>query len=475
MADNPYADLAEKNPYEGMTQPQSGPMPANAGLANFAASVAGLPMDTVQNFVNLTRAAQGGIAGLFGQTEWMPPLVNNIPGGSQNIREMLRSTGEPGLSPDNPTPDSRMGSAQFDFVSRGGVIPGGALPAAGSMVAEKVLGPEWAGVGALSPQAAITAYNAARAPGLARREQQNAVTDSTLAAARDEGYVVPPSSSGGGFLSRRLESIAGKAAVGQEAAARNQIVTNNIAKKELGVPENLPLTESTLKTLARNEAAPYREIARLSPVANKALERLQDTRAESKLAWQEFNRQGSRQAYKDAKKFDADAQVLEGVIEREATRAGSPELLSELRAARTAIAKIHDVDRALNIGTGDVSAKMLGKALDKGKPLTGGLATAGRFAEGFPSYAREGATIPTPGVSKSEAIFSTMLALGGYGALGPGGIALAALPLASGPTRSLLLSGPYQNAAMPSYTPAMKPAPSPQLLYQLGILQQPQN
>ena len=47
-------------------------------------------------------------------------------------------TGAPGLSPDNPTPDSKMGTAQYDFVSRGGFIPGGALPAAGSMYEVRV-------------------------------------------------------------------------------------------------------------------------------------------------------------------------------------------------------------------------------------------------------------------------------------------------------------------------------------------------
>jgi hypothetical protein len=41
------------------------------------------------------------------------------------------------------------------------------------------------------------------------------------------------------------------------------------------------------------------------------------------------------------------------------------------------------------------------------------------------------------------------------------------------PTRGLLLSDTYQNLAMPNYGPAMTPSPAPQLLYQLGILNQP--
>ena len=448
------------------------PLPANAGVANFASTALGLPVDTAERAVNLVRAVQGGAAGLAGATDWMPPMLQGTPGGSQWLKERLRATGQPGLSPDNPDP-SKMGQRQYDFVSRGGFIPGLALPAAGSIIAEETAGPEWAGVGAMAPAAALTAYNAARAPSLARQESQNAVRDKTLVDARKEGYVVPPSSSGGGFLSRRLESVGGKAAIGQEAAAKNQKVTNDLARREIGLPKDAPITQEALDGLRHKYAAPYREVAKVSPTAAKALEKLQETRLESKLAWQEYGRQGSRAAYKEAKAFDANAEVLEKVIGREAMKAGNPGLLAELRDARKAIAKVHDVDRALNAATGDVSAKVLGRAFDKGKPISGGLKTAGKFAEAFPAYAREGATIPTPGVSKSEAILALMLGTGGAAALGPLGAAAGALPLASGPTRSMLLSGPYQNRVMPSYAPAMSsPQAGPLLLQQLGILGQ---
>jgi hypothetical protein len=143
-----------------------------------------------------------------------------------------------------------------------------------------------------------------------------------------------------------------------------------------------------------------------------------------------------------------------------------PDLIKELRAARVAIAKTHDVERALNVADGNVSAAVLGKAIDKGKPLTGGLATAGKFQQAFPSYARDGERVPTPGVSKSEALMGTLLGVGGYGMAGPAGVALAALPLASGPTRSMLLSRPFQGG--PLYPAASLPALSDP--YLRGIL-----
>jgi hypothetical protein len=446
-------------------------LPANAGLANFAASVAGLPADTVQNAINLTRAAQGTVAGAMGFTDWMPPLLEGSPGTAQWIKEKLRQTGQPGLSPDNPS-QSPMGKAQFDLTSRGGFLPGGFLPAAGSLVAEKIGGPEWAGVGAMLPQAAITGYNAARAPSLASQQAENSVRDRTLRAAHEEGYVVPPSSADGGFVSRRLESIGGKAAVGQEAAARNQRVTNELARRELGLPKMSAISEQSLETLRSNLAAPYREVARIDAEAAAALEKLKQTRFDANAQHKFYNHTPNPDVLAKARALDAEAARLESYLEGIASNAGKSGLVSELRNARTQIAKTYDVERALNIGTGDVAARMLGKALDKGKPLSGGLATAGRFAEAFPSYTKEGSTIPTPGVSKSEALASMMLGIGGYAATqNPLGLAAAALPLASGPVRSMILSRPYQNAVMPSYAPAFSPAPSPQLLYQLGILQ----
>lgn len=154
-SDMPYEEFAAKAGIKAAaTQPEAPkPLPANAGLANFIASTVGLPMDTVQNVINLTRAAQGGVAGAVGATDWMPQLMENIPGGSENIKNMLRRTGQPGLSPDNPNPQDPNAVRQFNQVSRGGFIPGGAIPAVAAQIAEETLGPEWAGPASLTPAA----------------------------------------------------------------------------------------------------------------------------------------------------------------------------------------------------------------------------------------------------------------------------------------------------------------------------------
>lgn len=135
--------------------PASRPLPANAGIGSLATGLLGLPVDAVEGAVNLGVAGYGTIKGLVtGDGGASPEPIRNSVGGSEWLKNKLRSTGMPGLSPDNPNPQDKQGTAQYNFVSRGGVLPGGALPALGSMAAEAIGGEQWAPVGALLPSAA---------------------------------------------------------------------------------------------------------------------------------------------------------------------------------------------------------------------------------------------------------------------------------------------------------------------------------
>lgn len=58
-------------------------------------------------------------------------------------------------------------------------------------------------------------------------------------------------------------------------------------------------------------------------------------------------------------------------------------LLDRFRAARQTMAKSYDVESVTNVSTGDVSARGLGKLLQQGKPLTGGLKIVADGANSF--------------------------------------------------------------------------------------------
>lgn len=275
--------------------------------------------------------------------------------------------------------------------------------------------------------------------------KMNPIKAATLEAAMAEGYRVPPSAAGGGFLTKRLESVGGKAAIGQEAAIRNQQVTNKIAAQEAGLAEGEPISEASLSAAREKLSAPYKQIAAIDPEAKATLEELKNTRFEAQTYWKHYNVSADPKSLKEAKRLDAKADNLETYIDDIAKNSGQLDLVENLRQARKALAKNFSVEKALNVGSGDVDAKVFGRMLDKGAPLSGGLQTIGRFAEAFPSYAREASGIPTPGVSKSEAIAAAMLGIGGAGASQyatghPYGAAAAALPLLSGPARGIALS-----------------------------------
>jgi hypothetical protein len=463
---------AESGPWTRYSRP-AGPLPANAGLAELAARVGGLPVDTVENVVNLGLAGVGAALTAAGRPDMAPDLIKGSFGGSESIRRGLRATGEPGLSPDNPGPTSGPATAQYEFVARGGVLPGGALPAATSLVAEKIGGPEWAGVGALAPTAAISGYNAVRAPSLARQQQQNVIRDATLKEAQDAGYAVVPSQVNPSFVGNRLESVAGKAAMNQDAVLKNQQVTNTLARKAVGLPENVPLTPHALELRRTELSAPYREVSGLSPIAKQALEKLREARAEAKSYWLHYDRTATPESQKTAKKWDQRADIAERVIEQQAARAGKPELANELRQARREIAKTYDVERALSVGDGNVDARILARAIDRGVPLTGELATIAKFSDAFPQLTRSAAGNPTPGVSAIEP-----LAVGGFGLGGQGsglGWWPAGLPFLRGPVRSTLLSDLYQrNFARPNYSATMVAENALQSFGRVGVIENEQ-
>jgi hypothetical protein len=458
--------------------PKDSARPAKQAVSWANQAIAAVPdalLNTPTNIWNLGKAAVGSVANAAGRPDLAPDLTKN----PDLVSRGFETAGFTNKSLDPTTAMGRMAKAGVQGLTVGAISPAqslkqtaanmavsGGASVTGQGVTEATGRPE---LGTLATMAAVPALsatsNALRESAL-KTKSQNSMRDATLSEARDAGYVVPPSAAGGNWFTRRLESIAGKAALGQESAVRNQRVTNDLARKELGLPDDQPISVSSLEAKRKNLAQPYREVSAINKQAAQDLESLKQARADATNYWRHYDVSADPKSLQAARKHDLKAEALELKLEQTARSAMKPDLIKELRAARVAIAKTHDVERALNVADGNVSAAVLGKAIDKGKPLTGGLATAGKFQQAFPSYARDGERVPTPGVSKSEALMGTLLGVGGYGMAGPAGVALAALPLASGPTRSMLLSRPFQGG--PLYPAASLPALSDP--YLRGIL-----
>jgi hypothetical protein len=431
-----------------------------------------------------------------------------------------------------------------------GTLATGALSGAAAGLTKEATGSDLAAglVGAVTPLAlnpstikqAITEWGSPKVPKIVKMQ--------TLQEAHDAGYVVPPSMVKSSFTTNRLESVAGKAAVKQEAAIRNQEITNKLAAKSLGLPDGTPLSMGTLETIRGEAGKAYQKLSTLRPGGElrgikvrtveerpmvqgsmagmkgklaedrpvvqglttgmnvrelrddagkligmkvgevskgqstagqlegmkfrttesygpdvpgslgrmkmsvqetrggNPIEELKQARADASTYYRHHNISGDPKSLKKANVLTKRAEEIEDAFEQIAQSSGRPELITEFRAARTLIAKTYDIERALNLGDGNVSATIIGRLLDQGKPLTGELRVIGKFAQAFPSITREGSVVPMAGVSGTDAAMSAVLGTAGYGAAGgPAGLVAAGLPLLRSPARSLALSSPMQN------------------------------
>jgi hypothetical protein len=284
----------------------------------------------------------------------------------------------------------------------------------------------------------------------------NAVREATIAEGHEAGYVTPPSRVNPSLLNNVVESFAGKAAIGQQSAIKNQYTTNANAAKELGLPKGTAMTPDLLEKIRTTASEAYQKVAdlpamgpgvhaagELSPPA--ALRELKQARADAKQKYDHYKKSGEPKDEAAAEAHWARAEQMETMLERHAQRAGRPELIDELHQARTRIAKTYDIEKALSEGDANVSAHTLGRSLKRGRPLSGELETTGKFAQAFPPETRNGASVPPPGVSHANTITSALLGLGGAYYSPELAVAGAVAPWLRGGVRHAVLSKPGQS------------------------------
>lgn len=307
----------------------------------------------------------------------------------------------------------------------------------------------------------------------------------TLGATREAGYVVPPSQQPGvGLFSKLAEGFAGKLTTAQAASARNQEVTNQLARQALNLPETTPLTPSTLNNIRRAAGQAYEAVKQtgvlqaddsftqqLNKIASKysgaesqfpGLGKTPVTDIVNTLKQPQFTADGAIDAisilrdradvaFRGGDKglgraFRDSAEALEGIIERNlAANPATSGLLEAFRTARQIIAKTYTVEKALNPATENVSAQILGGELRRGRPLSGGLRTAGEVGLAFPKAVQLPERIGSqPGISSLDVVGSGIFGGAGAALGGPPGALAAAIPFLRPAVRGAILSQPYQ-------------------------------
>lgn len=480
--------------------PNNGMMATNS--ANKA--IAGIPdavLNTPNRIMNLGKAAFGTAATAFGRPDLAPEMTPD----PDFIRKAFDKIGATKDSLEPATTGQRIADSLIQGAVGGVVSPANGMRQAMTNMALGAAGGGAAGVtreatgndalamtaGMLAPSMGAKAIGSAKnkLAATALRQQQNAVRDQNLGAAREAGYVFSPSESSPGMLNQTLEGIAGKLSTRQLASQRNQDVTNTGVRKDLGIPDNVPITPDLLKQLRADayqagykpvEAAGtvrpgaayrralddiesnYKSAANSFPDAVKndvagVIEplRVKQFDAGDALKMTQLLRDESGKSYANGDKGLGKAQrAAAGAIEDQIERAlvGQGEngaaALQGFRDARKLMATTHTVDKALSPGTGNVSAQKLASQLRKGVPLEGDMRTAALAADAFPKNMQSPETMgAVPGISPLDVFGGASLGAMGTMATGnPAGAMLAAAPAARPAIRQMLLSDAYQNS-----------------------------
>ena len=290
------------------------------------------------------------------------------------------------------------------------------------------------------------------AAGKAVAKAVNATKDASLKAAQDAGFSIPRSLYNPTFLSNRLESFGGKAAVKQQAVDENQGLVNNLTRQALNLPANTPLSSEAVNAVRTKAYEPYQQVAGLSTGAANALEDLKQNRADANAWFKSYNRSANPTDLAKAKDFQQTADIADQVLNDYAKQANRPELIGQLNDARKTIAKTYTVERAMNKGSGDIDSSVLASLFNKDSPLSDGLDQVGRFASTFSQVAPKAKGNSGAGISALDAATAAVLAGVGAGSTGsPEGLAAGAIPLLLRPAaRNIALSNMLKSA--PDYS-----------------------
>lgn len=295
------------------------------------------------------------------------------------------------------------------------------------------IGPEGMEAGLNGPFVAATARTANRSAAANQVNAAARAANPTFSAARDAGYVVHPAEVPGGedSLAGQFSGLGGKIKTQQEASERNQRVTNRLAAQELGLPPDTTLDEHTFTAVRRHEGQAYQRVEaaaqslprgaviadtaygqaidaldtaghdlrrdfpelgrnpdieglqaslrkpEFSPRAGvEAIKRLRFQSKENLKALGDPQRRELGMSQRDA------AAAMEDLIERRLTQSGNAQAVADYQAARTQIAKSHDIESVTD-SAGNVDARKLA-ALGNKRPLTGNMRLIANTADRYP-------------------------------------------------------------------------------------------
>jgi hypothetical protein len=259
------------------------------------------------------------------------------------------------------------------------------------------------------------------------KDWQRAPQIEAAQAAQRLGVAVNPAETNPNVKTKMLVGATGEALVNAKAAKTNAPKWNELARKDMGLPENTPLTPEAFEKARSAHSAPYDAIKnigtmqasddvlgqlnglKLDPLSTSSPEKAAKVNAvvdrvasqvqaglsgENVVGQIRGFRRDANQVLKNPNASPIDinvaetnlsiANTLENLIEGNIR---DPKALSDFRKARTAIAKTYDWENATGVTTKQVDPLQVAKLAEKGKPLTGILADVANVAGNFPDIA----------------------------------------------------------------------------------------
>ena len=290
---------------------------------------------------------------------------------------------------------------------------------------------------------------------------ENAATIDAANLAVKHGIIIDPVQSNP-TIANRLRSGTVKATNFAENAAKvNDARFTRLAKEDMGLPANTVLDAKAFDAALDQKSAPYNAVREIPLIAvdegvlaqidglritrpaigGEAAAKAVNNRVKETINKVKAGRSGA-EIVNDIRKLRRDANAvynaqkksgvpdpvrlevaetnkkiadaLESLID---ANVSDPKLLSQLRQARTEMAKIYDYERATNFATNRIDPSILGEMVKENAPLSGIAADIGKIAQVFPDIAKTGQT-GKPAWSKG---FTRS------GAAGTAGLATAAL------------------------------------------------
>jgi hypothetical protein len=204
----------------------------------------------------------------------------------------------------------------------------------------------------------------------------------------DEGLMPDPSISNPRGVNKGLIKFAGQSESQALFRKHNQLRGDAIAREELGMLKDTPLTVEMMTQRKLDLARPYEEIGKINTRAQEVLNDLNDKRSDARNAWDNFSKsKGDSNLKKEAIALSKQADVVEDNLEKIVLASGNKSLLDEFKTNRAKLAKWHIFDISLNAhgGRGYNGAGLdLGIIVDMNDPMrgnfTGKLKTLANFA-----------------------------------------------------------------------------------------------